>query len=112
MELELAERVLALPHLNRKLNCEISELLGEQFNHAFTSSLDAARHLVPAGYVWAAGTALNDDTGKVVCWAHVRNPDPFKYDDYFDVSLEAATPEIALTAAALKARAHVAARAA
>lgn len=97
--LALAECVEALPHLNRTLNAEISAAMGEQFNHAFTSSLDAAKIIVPEGYLWCAGISETDDGHQA--WANVRSDS----DGNFDCSVNAATPEIALTAAALRARA-------
>lgn len=63
---------------------------------SFTASLDAAMTLVPADMVWNAG---ND----VRCWAHIWRDKKLYNGVPWDS--RAATPALALTAAALRARA-------
>lgn len=99
---ELAERVEALPHMSRSLNCELKEVEGAQFAQNYLGSIDAARRLVPDGFSWCAGVTVDAD-GVVTQWANVH--DQAAYSQRFDVSVNAASPEIALCAAALRARA-------
>jgi hypothetical protein len=68
---------------------------------AFTASLDAAMTLVPEGWDWSAGT------GRGTGWATLGLPDDDQMGGSSDdeVSCDAATPALALCAAALRARA-------
>lgn len=62
----------------------------------FTASLDAAMTLVPEGWMWSVGGGGPDDEP----WACVTEiAEPCR-----DISFDAATPAVALTAAALIAR--------
>lgn len=67
----------------------------------YTASLDAAMSLVPEGHVWDAGTSRFTDSP---AFANVGRRDQ---DSDYDSEAFAATPALALTAAALKARAGV-----
>lgn len=94
---ELADRVKKSNHQDRSLNHEIGTVMGEQFNHAFTSSLDSAMRLVPEGcrvslYAGEHGSCQisSSGTGTPVGPYTVR----------------AATPALALCAAALFAQAE------
>jgi hypothetical protein len=86
------------------LSQSISEAVGSMFNYGFTSSVDAAARLVPDGFVWCAGIAEDDDG--TYAWANVHNRDPYCDGARVDFSPRAATPALALCAAALRARAQ------
>lgn len=99
----LAERVAALPHQSRSINCEISALFGEQFNHNYLGYLDGANRLAIDGYSWCAGVSFDDDTGERRPWANVHSG--AVYPRRVDISINAASEAIALTAAWLRAQA-------
>lgn len=97
--LELAERCEKATGPDRHLNLAIANAIyGDDLappgtSYAFTSSLDAAMTLVPEGQEWAGG--FEDGAA----FAHVHVP-----GEYAEL-IEAATPALALCAAALRARA-------
>lgn len=62
---------------------------GDDRYPAYTASLDAAMSLVPEGWEWRVAS-----TGEAECWC----------GDGSDINLRAATPALALCAAALRAR--------
>jgi hypothetical protein len=71
----------------------------------YTASLDAAMQLVPEGFDWAIGyDGLAADDLPCGNWAWCRNE--YQPHDYADDLIVAATPALALCAAALRARAH------
>lgn len=69
----------------------------------YTASLDAAMSLVPEGWDWSAGTATVEGFRPAYAEASPQTQ-PFPVE--MDISAEAATPALALVAAALRARAH------
>jgi hypothetical protein len=70
----------------------------EQDARSFTASLDAAMTLVPDGWDWSVGTCGNGRGGH----AFMRRPDGMGLDH--EIENDAATPALALAAAALRAR--------
>lgn len=102
---ELATKVEAVPHMSRSLNCELKEVEGAKFSQNYLGSIDAARRLVPDGYSWCVGITVDADN-IATCWANVHNEAP--YGRRIDLSVNGASPEIALCAASLRARAAIA----
>ena len=110
---QLAQRVEALTGPCRETDAMIAEALGlpngpdtfymtdgrgnPEISPRFTASLDAAMTLVPEGWSWDISTRP-DSSGGVV---YLHSPDRTKWRDRGGF---AATPELALCAAALRAR--------
>ena len=70
----------------------------------YTASIDAAMKLVPAGATWSAGDWTNTgQTPQATCYPPWSVPRPWDYDGI----VNAASPAISLTAAALRARVQV-----
>lgn len=103
--MELAERCEAAEGPDRELEMDIAEALGLTATNEFgdtvfirrgsgfiplriTASLDAAMTLVPGRYEWGVAS-----TGEAECWC----------GDGKDIAIRAATPSLALCAAALRA---------
>lgn len=98
----LAERIEALPHYDRSLNCQIQEIVGDQFGQGYVSSIDGAKRVVPDDYLWCTGIALDEDKGEIYGWANIHAKDS---NERLDISTRAATPELALVSAGLRVRA-------
>jgi hypothetical protein len=69
----------------------------------YTASLDAAMSLVPEGWDWTAQTSFRKSKARANC--DLTQEAPFAPEDWKVTSARAATPALALCAAALKARA-------
>lgn len=95
---KLSERVERLPHMSRPLNDEINQALGEDFSRNHTGYFDDAMRALPTGWIWTAGIAERDEEPCVYGWANVR------HEQQGEIIVHAATPAIAICAAALKAR--------
>ena len=106
---ELADRVEALAGPCREVDAEIVTIVKAGMRSpwfiappSFTGSLDAAMTLVPEGFNWQVGT---QGTEGEAAWASVEaltyNPDTF---NGISIYVDAATPALALCAAALRAR--------
>lgn len=98
----LAERCEQAPHMSRAIDGDLKAVEGAQFSQNYTGSLDAAKRLVPDGYVWCV--ACDEDLGVVYSWANVHDCNPL-YGSRVDHSTRGATPELALCAASMRARA-------
>lgn len=103
--LALAERVMALTGPDREADARIA---GKAYAPAYTASIDAAMTLVPEGWNWMAG-----ERNQGLCRAYVENDKPAfvgfssqKNPKRIWHEVTAATPALALTAAALLARAE------
>jgi len=107
--LALAERVEALDGPNRNLDADIMRAIGlagapavfalVDAPHPYTASLDAAMTLVPEG--WAVLMAFSEQ--RAVCDVHTA---PLGQHGTWPAHASAATPALALCAAALRARAE------
>lgn len=98
--LELAERCKRATGPDSELGLAISEACEMETPHFCpTASLDAAMTLVPEGCVWSVGdwSAIDKWVG-ATCWP----PEDRRPVDFSGITL-AATPALALTAAALRA---------
>ncbi|WP_226998724.1 hypothetical protein [Tardibacter chloracetimidivorans] len=100
--LDLAAKVEAAEGPSFALDCEISKAVGSAAwpPRAYTASIDAAMMLVPEGFT--VRLAIYPD-GENVCILNDR-PWEDEQEGYVFVTSVAATPALALTAAALRAR--------
>lgn len=102
----LAERVESLsgPDMDMVIESEIDRLIaashtGPRTVPIYTSNLNWALTLVPEGYEWQVGFTTHDFRGTASIWQGVEGDGEW--------SAAAATPALALCAAALRARAQV-----
>lgn len=95
--LELADECQKSSGPNFALECEIGRTIG-RLARAFTAKLDDAVSLVPDGWYWRCGHGT-----LYAGWAHLNriHPDHCDYED--ETNGKAATPALALCAAALRA---------
>jgi hypothetical protein len=99
--LELAERCEKATGPDDALDWAAAEAIGCAPGLPYSASLDAAMTLVPDGYEWGCGSWGNPDTDGPWAWCATRQQSADNDLDYG----KAATPALALCAAALKARA-------
>ena len=106
--LDLAARCESATGPSFALERDISEALGVPLTRPYTASIDAALMLVPEGWAWTAATY----------WCEGEDAPPYYADCADLVTLnsgqdapvfqgKAATPALALCAAALRARAQI-----
>ena len=100
---ELAEQCEAATNGSFIVEREVAILLGRQTVPAFTSSLDYAVTLVPNGWAWMAGCA--PDEGFFATLSLTDEAIAAGASDKDMIDTIAATPALALCAAALRARA-------
>lgn len=96
---DLIQRIEAAEGADRALDYDIAHLTGDHFRNggkapAYTASIDAALTLVPEGYDWSLDN-FDGDRGRPHAW--VCKDGPF-------YNATAATPALALCAAALRAK--------
>lgn len=98
----LARRVEAADGAMFVLDREISDAMGHgnQLVRNYTASVDTAMLLVPEGWYWRVGHST-----LYAGWANVHSKHPDFCDREDEHFAKAATPALALTAAALRARA-------
>jgi hypothetical protein len=108
--LALAEQCEMMAGPEWMMDCSIASVIGwpaAVTRKPYTASLDAAMALVPEDYGWrlwmpAASQSADGDRPRVTLWKPVRS--------YAPRDTDAATPALALCAAALRARAAMEAR--
>lgn len=95
--LDLAARLEKLPGANFAIECEIGRATG-RLAHAFTASIEKALLLKPAGWYWRVGHGAQH-----AGWAHLNRVHSDHCEAEDEAHAIAATPALALCAAALRA---------